>query len=70
MFRGRKRNRMYTVLNCVEKNIKDIKPELDEMIDKDSNISEYDQEIALGEQLFFDIRSGLIHDCDIYYGFF
>lgn len=59
-----------TLLDCFTKNIANYQSELDRLIDKESNISEYDQGVALGRNLFFNMQQNLIQNCDIYFNFF
>jgi len=57
-------------LECLKFDITEFEKEIQAMIDPDSELSEYDQGVILGENIMFDLQSTLIHNCDAYYKFF
>jgi tetratricopeptide (TPR) repeat protein len=59
-----------TLTSCFTDNAVYFETELEKMIDKTSDVSEYEQGKILGRQLFFDMQNSLIQNCDLYYEFF
>jgi tetratricopeptide (TPR) repeat protein len=59
-----------TFTSCFSSNIMSYEGELKKLIDKDSDLSEYEQGRILGQKLFSDMQATLIQNCNIYYMFF
>ena len=58
------------ILDCFMQNLGMVEAQLAEHIDPESELSEYDQGVRLGEQFFYDLQDDLIQGCDAYYQFF
>lgn len=55
---------------CFEINTAKYEAEFKKMIDPDSELSPYEQGIAIGQDLFYDSQDFLVSSCDAYYEFF
>lgn len=55
---------------CFELNTTKYDAEFEKMIDPDSELSAYEQGIAIGQDLFYDSQEYLVSNCDAYYTFF
>lgn len=59
-----------TVTSCFSSKMPAYEKDLEKLIDKNSTLSEYEQGRLIGKQLFSEMQTTLIHNCDAYYNFF
>lgn len=57
-------------LNCFASMLTKYDAEFEQLIDKNSDVSHYDQGVILGRNLFDDMQVGLVQNCDKYFFLF
>lgn len=59
-----------TVTACFSSKMTAYEKDLEKLVDKNSALSEYEQGRIIGKQLFSEMQTSLIRNCDAYYNFF
>jgi tetratricopeptide (TPR) repeat protein len=69
-FSEKERIELNTLETCFTKHIAKYDSDIEKLIDKNSELSEYEQGEIIGKQLFDNLQSDLVHTCDSYFEFF